>query len=90
MKQFIGACRHWASQARFKGFKDLHRHYMAIKVARKKNICVVLSHCWRDTFVALVNALIQHLFRIQFHIALLDWAVSKLLVKLPRTVKRSK
>ena len=33
MKQFIGAYRHGV---RFKGFKDLHRHHMAIEVARQK------------------------------------------------------
>ena len=46
-----------------------------------------LLHCKRGTFVALVNLCLQHLFRIQFHKALLNGAVSKLLVELPRTLK---
>ena len=49
--------------ARFKGFKDVHSHYMAIEVARKKHIGVVVSHCQINIFVALVYVSIQHLFK---------------------------
>ena len=39
VKRFVGAYRHWA---RFKGFKDLHSHHMAIEVARRKLLLVWL------------------------------------------------
>ena len=61
---------------------------MAIEVARQKLLFgVVVSNCWIGTFVALVNYSIEHIFRIQFHMALFDGVVSQLLVELPRTVK---
>ena len=53
----------------------------------KTSLDLVVSHCRRGTFVELVNVSIQLLFRIQFHMALLDGAVSQVLVELPKTVK---
>ena len=52
-------------------------------------IGLVVSHCQRGTFVALVNVSYEDVFRLQFHLYLkhLDGVVSQLLVELPRTVK---
>ena len=61
------------------------RQFSTIKA--KFLIVVVVSHCQRGNSVALVNVLIKHLFRINFHMAFLDGAVSHLPVELPRTLK---
>ena len=71
---------------RFKGFNDLHRHHVTIKVARDKLFvwfiplskmgCCCISKCFNSTP-----------FQNQFYMALFDGVVSQLLVELPRTVK---
>ena len=71
---------------------DASKNYICTSIGQLKWLgksfywcgCIPLSV---GTSGALVNVSIQHLFRIQLHMALLDGAVSQLLVELPRTVK---
>ena len=73
------------NRVRFKGFKDFNIGQLKW-LGKSFNWCGCI-HCQRATLVALVNVLIQHIFRNQFHMALLNGAVSQLLAELPRTLK---
>ena len=61
---------------------------MVFEVARKKLLLMWLHPPVREAFfVGLVYVSIQYLFRIIFHMALLDRVVSQFLGDLPRSVK---